>query len=73
MVVSSFERFDRLRLVLRDTGQRHRRYGVVYQDYGLVGEALVQTLGELLGDAADTATEDDWFIAYATISDAMSA
>ena len=73
LVVYSLERFDQLRPALRDMGQRHRGYGVVFEDYGLVGEALVQTLGEMLGDAADTATEDAWFMAYTTISDAMNA
>lgn len=72
-MVHGLERFDQLRPALRDMGQRHRGYGVVFEDYGLVGEALVQTLAAVLGDAVDTATEDAWFIAYTTISDAMNA
>ena len=72
LVVHGIERFDALRPALREMGQRHRSYGVVWEDYGLVGEALVQALGQVLGEAADAATEDAWYLAYTAVSDAMN-
>jgi hemoglobin-like flavoprotein len=73
LVVHGLDRFDALRPVLSDLGQRHRTYGVVWEDYGLVGEALVHALGQVLGDRLDAATEDAWYLGYTAISDAMNA
>lgn len=73
LVVHGLDRFESLRPALRDLGQRHRGYGVVWEDYGLVGEALVHALGQVLGERLDAATEDAWYLGYTTISDAMNA
>ena len=51
--------------------QRHVGYGVSDEDYGIVGEALIETLRECLGDSFTAQTERAWGYAYTILSGRM--
>ena len=48
--------------------QRHVGYGVRDEHYALVGEALIETLRDCLGDSFDERTERAWGYAYTILS-----
>lgn len=50
---------------------RHVDYGVKAEDYGPVGEALIWTLGQGLGEDFTAETRDAWLAAYSALSDVM--
>ncbi|WP_424970297.1 globin domain-containing protein [Dinoroseobacter sp. S76] len=50
---------------------RHGRYGVTEQHYQKMGEALIWSLSETLGDAFDASTEAAWRNAYDRLSTTM--
>ncbi len=52
-------------------GQRHQQYGVKPEDYDTVGEALIATLQELLGDEFTKEIEYSWLHTYGTIQGIM--
>ncbi|WP_439572418.1 globin domain-containing protein [Phreatobacter sp.] len=65
---------DNLAAVIDDVralGMRHAGYGVTPDHYNAVGEALLKTLSETLGDSFDHASESAWALAYGTLADAM--
>lgn len=67
---------DNLAAVIDDVralGLRHAAYGVTADHYDAVGEILLQTLSQMLGDAFDHASEAAWALAYGTVADAMMA
>lgn len=67
---------DNLAAVIDDVralGMRHAGYGVTADHYDAVGEALLRTLAQTLGDAFDHASEAAWALAYGTVADAMIA
>ncbi|WP_077035926.1 globin family protein [Pelomonas sp. KK5] len=57
--------------VLRQLGARHVAYGVRDQHYVTVGQALVATLQEGLGQAFTAEVREAWIAAYALISRTM--
>lgn len=59
--------------VLAQLGTRHAGYGVQPDDYRKVGQALIATLAEALGDAFDDATREAWSAMYALVSTTMIA
>jgi hemoglobin-like flavoprotein len=56
---------------VRALGLRHSGYGVTPDHYNTVGEALLMTLGEVLGDAFNDTAQAAWALAYGTLADAM--
>ena len=54
-------------------GQRHVGYGVTEAHYDTVGEALLWTLGQGLGDAFTPAVRDAWAATYTMLADVMKA
>ncbi len=56
---------------LRDSGLRHRGYGVVSRDYLTVGEAFLGALEQVLGPRFDDATRDAWAEAYTQVATVM--
>ncbi|MBV2358429.1 hemin receptor [Thalassococcus sp. CAU 1522] len=56
----------------RELAIRHVAYGVKPQDYGPVGEALVMTLSETLGEDFDQADREVWSRTYAALSNLMT-
>ena len=59
--------------VLKDLGKKHKRYGVLEVHYPIVGEALIGTLSDALGDAFTSDVKDAWVELYGVISSTMIA
>ncbi len=59
--------------VLAQLGARHAGYGVEPDDYRKVGQALIATLAEALGDDFDEPTREAWVAMYALVSTTMIA
>ena len=60
-----------LRAQLRNLGIRHVAYGAQPEHYALVRLALMETLGEVFGDAFDEPTRAAWTYAYDQIESVM--
>ena len=56
---------------VQDLGIRHVEYGVKDADYDTVGEALIWTLGEGLGDAFTDEVKAAWLEAYTLLATTM--
>ena len=54
--------------LLRESGRRHREYGVVARDYATVGEALLWALDRALPGGLDEAAREAWAEAYTRMS-----
>lgn len=57
--------------VVRDLGRRHAAYGVRDEHYATVGEALLWTLQQGLGEAFTPDVRDAWTAAYTLLADEM--
>lgn len=71
VVVKSLDRLDKLVPAIEALGLRHAGYGVRPEDYGTVGEALLWTLGQGLGEAFTPELERAWTDAYSSIATVM--
>jgi len=71
--VGALDRLDTLVPVLRQLGARHLVYGVRDAHYGIVGEALLDTLARGLGDAFTPEARAAWIEAYTLMAGAMQA
>lgn len=56
---------------VRELGLRHERYGVEEHSYETFGEALLWTLGQLLGERFTPEVRGAWSSAYETLAAAM--
>lgn len=57
--------------VVQDLGRRHAIYGVADDDYVMVGEALLWTLGKGLGDQFTLEVKEAWTSVYLFLADTM--
>ncbi len=57
---------------MQDLGRRHVRYGVTADQYRPVGEAMIWTLQQGLGDAFTNDVRDAWIAAYGTLVGVMT-
>ncbi len=71
--VANLERVKEILPVLEDLGRRHVDYGTRPEHYDTVGEALIWTLGQGLGEAFTPAVEEAWTETYGTIAQVMKA
>jgi hemoglobin-like flavoprotein len=71
-IVANLERPEALRSVLGELGARHLTYGARYEHYRLVGEALLWTLDEGLGEV-DDASRVAWAAAFDWVATLMLA
>lgn len=71
--VGLLDRPQQLLPVLRQLGARHAGYGVRPAHYDTVGTALLQTLGDGLGEDFDAATREAWIAMYAVVARTMQA
>ena len=69
--VVSLDKLDTIVPAVQSLGERHVGYGVVEADYAVVGEALLWTLEQGLGDAYTPAVQEAWTITYTTLSSVM--
>lgn len=70
-VVNGLKDLDTVLPAARDLAVRHIDYGVAAEHYAPVGEALVWTLNEGLGDDFTDETREAWLAAYGTLSNEM--
>jgi hemoglobin-like flavoprotein len=71
VVVRSLDRLDQLVPALEGLGRRHAGYGVRAAHYDTVGEALLWTLREGLGDGFTPDVREAWAEAYYTLASVM--
>jgi hemoglobin-like flavoprotein len=69
--VEGLDRLDEVGPMLVRLGARHVRYGVRPEHFDVVGEALMWTLEQGLGDALTPPVREAWSAAWALIRDAM--
>jgi hemoglobin-like flavoprotein len=58
--------------ISRELGKRHIEYGVIKDQYALVGRALMWALEEACPDVMNAAALDAWNAAYAMMADAAT-
>ena len=64
---------DGVIVALKALGKKHKRYGVLEAHYPVVGEALIGTLSDALGDAFTPEVKEAWVELYGVISSTMIA
>ncbi|MEM8661869.1 MAG: globin family protein [Pseudomonadota bacterium] len=69
--VASLDRLPTIVPAVQALGQRHVGYGVKDEDYDTVGEALLWTLGQGLGDAFTDEVKEAWTLTYTALAGVM--
>jgi ABC-type glucose/galactose transport system permease subunit len=69
--VGMLTKLDELVPILTSLGTKHVGYGVVPEHYAVVGEALIATLSDALGDAFDAETKEAWIAVYGIVQKTM--
>ncbi|HSK14349.1 MAG TPA: globin family protein [Phnomibacter sp.] len=70
-VVSKLDRMDELVPEVQKLGARHNEYGAQPAHYELVGQCLIATLKEGLGEHWNPEVQDAWVTAYNTLKNVM--
>lgn len=70
--VNGLSRLDALLPAVHALGERHAGYGVQAEHFEPVGQALLWTLKQGLGDEFTPAVEEAWVTAYDVLSGAMT-
>lgn len=73
LAVSKLDALPEVVPVLQNLAKRHVRYGVKEAHYATVGAALLQTLGQGLGEEFTPAVKDAWANMYGTMAEVMIA
>src|SRR6478672_3464855 len=71
VVVKSLDKIDQIVPAVQALGRRHAGYGVRESHYATVGEALLWTLEQGLGDAFTDPVRAAWTDAYGTLAAVM--
>lgn len=71
VAVSKLDALDELIPALQGLGVRHAAYGVEDGDYTMVGEALLATLAQGLGDAFTAPVREAWTRVYEVMAKVM--
>ncbi|MBX7135337.1 MAG: hypothetical protein K1X67_21925 [Fimbriimonadaceae bacterium] len=69
--VGMVDRLDECEPTFRKLGQTHREYGIKPSDFQAVGEALLATLPEFLGQQYTPEDADAWATLYTVVSSGM--
>ncbi|MEM1111733.1 MAG: globin family protein [Pseudomonadota bacterium] len=75
MISTAVHSLDDLGAILpavQQLGERHVGYGVVAADYDVVGEALLWTLAQGLGEDFDEDLKEAWTLTYTTLAGVMT-
>ncbi len=69
VVISSLKKGDHAQLAtaLQALGRLHEGYGVTREQYGMVGNVLMQTFSEFFGNQWTTELNDAWIEAYQAV------
>lgn len=73
IAVAGLSDLDRIVPAVQQLGRRHNDYNVKPEHYGTVGEALLWTLEQGLGDAFTPEVKDAWATVYGIVSKTMIA
>lgn len=73
VVIENLSGSDHLAPALRDMGRRHVEYGVADADYGVVGEALLWMLEQVLGEEFSPELRAAWAECYGELAREMLA
>lgn len=73
VVVMSLDKLDTLLPGIQAMGKRHVTYGVKKEDYTKVGEALLWTLEQFLGEDWTPEIKEAWVEVYALMSNAATS
>src|SRR3989440_11842921 len=71
LVVAGVARGDNVVPSIEQLGRRHAMYGVKEEHYPMVGQALLETFEQFLGEKRTSQVEATWTEAYAIITDYM--
>jgi nitric oxide dioxygenase len=71
LVVNSLHKLDAILPAVDDLARRHKSYGVVDAHYPVVGETLIWTLEQGLGDAFTPQVKNAWTTAFDALSSMM--
>jgi len=69
--VGSLDNIEALIDPLKQAGLAHKGYGVNKEDYAKVGDSLLWTLEQGLGEGFDEPTREAWVVTYTTLSGVM--
>ena len=73
IAVNGLPQLDTIVPAVQELGRRHLDYGVEEEMYDTVGESLLWTLGQGLGDDFTPEVEAAWTETYTTLADVMKA
>ena len=73
MVVYNLHQPGQVLQAVRDLGVRHVGYGVKPEDYSALGEALLWTLKQALGEGFTPEVQEAWSTCYRELADEMTA
>ena len=62
---------DELVTILKKLGLKHKAYGVIPPHYDVVGQALIGTLGDAMGEKFTEEVKSAWVEIYGVISSTM--
>ncbi|MEM9365025.1 MAG: globin family protein [Planctomycetota bacterium] len=71
LAVTSLTKLEAILPAVQELGRRHVEYGVPDESYNTVGEALLWTLGQGLGEAFTNDVKAAWTTTYVTLSTVM--
>lgn len=72
LAVSSLDKLETILPAVQALGKKHSaEYNVPDSSYATVGEALIWTLGQGLGEAFTDDVKESWVLTYTTLSEAM--
>ena len=71
--VTNLHQLDKIVPAVQDLGRRHAGYRVTAEHYQPVGQALIWTLEQGLGDAFTPAVKAAWLETYTTLAGVMTA
>ncbi|HEY9638466.1 MAG TPA: transposase [Coleofasciculaceae cyanobacterium] len=71
LVLNNLRNLTYLKILLRDLGERHVRYGARRENYPMVGATLLKTLESYLGADWTPEVKQAWTDAYEAIADLM--
>jgi hemoglobin-like flavoprotein len=69
--INSLDKVETIIPAVQDMGRRHVAYGVKDEDYDTVGEALLWTLEQGLGDGFTTEVKGAWVDTYTLVATTM--
>lgn len=70
-IIDTLDDPDMLLSAAEDLAVRHVSYNVSADQYAFVGQALIETFQDILGDQFDPQTRDVWLATYETLSNHM--